>query len=539
MVFSLIVYRKKIQETENKGYRNKDMADKEEKNVEFKAAKNEEGKKGAPVAAAVKKPHSKKNIAWWAGVIILILISITFVLPATGISSIFAQDSIVFGTYNGEKIEYKYGNYFYNQYANLANTYGADAANAYNIWYQAFYQTVLHTALSQMAEEAGVTATEKAINDYILLSGIYNGEDGNFSAETYEGTSSAIREQVYAAASADVPSQQVITDITSVVASDAEKDFVGTIAANGRSFTYVAFDSSSYPDADAIAYVNSNPQPFTSVNLSIISASDAATAQSALDSVISGEKTFEDAARESSTDNYRSAGGVMDDMMFFELEDILIGGEEAVNTIFNTAVGSYTEPLQSTYGYSVFRVDSAPAMADTSDVIVLARVKSEIAASQGELIRSYAETASADFYANLSDDFSAQVAAAGLVEQSVSSTPANPEASNIIGSFTYSDSYGLLATAATDDAYLTSLYTAEEGTVLAPQQAGNAYIITRVGEETTSDNLRTSIVSFYDYLNSQMLAPTDLQNSILTNDGFEDNFFTTLLSEVFASGSTS
>lgn len=511
------------------------MADKDDKNVDFKVTKGAEDKK--PAAAAVKKEnhHSKKSIAWWAGVIVLILISITFVLPATGISSIFARDSIEFGSYNGERIEYKYGNYFYNQYVNLASAYGSDANNAYNIWYQAYYNTVLHTALTQMAEKAGITAVEKAVNDYILQSGVYNGEDGAFSQSTYESTSSAIREQVYNAAKEDVPSQQVVTDISTVVSSDAEKEFVATIAATGRTFTYAAFDSASYPDSDAVAYVNSNPQPFTSVNLSILSAADAATAQASLDSVLAGEKTFEQAVADTSTDNYRSASGNMDDVMFFELENIVFGGEEAVNTVFSTAVGSYTAPIQTTYGYSVFRVDSAPAIADTTDIVVLARVKSEIAATQPELIRTYAESAAADFYANLTDDFSASVTAAGLIEQSVSSTPANPDASNIIGSFTYSDAYGLLATAAADDAYLTALYTSAEGTVLAPQQAGNAYIVTRVGAESTSENLRSSTETFYDYLTASLIAPTDLQNSILTNDGFVDNFFTTLLTDVFGS----
>lgn len=510
------------------------MADNEDKNVDFKVTKSAEGKK--PAAAAVKKEHhSKKSFAWWAGVIILILISITFVLPATGISSIFARDSIEFGSYNGEKIEYRYGNYFYNQYVNLASYYGSDASNAYNIWYQAYYQTVLHTALTQMAEKAGIVAVEKAVNDYILNSGVYNGEDGTFSQSTYESTSSAVREQVYNAAKEDVPSQQVVTDISTVVSSDAEKEFVATLAATGRSFTYAAFDSASYPDSDAAAYVNSNPQPFTSVNLSILSAADAATVQAALDAVTAGEKTFEQAVADTSTDNYRSASGNMDDMMFFELEDIVFGGEEAVNTIFSTAVGSYTAPIQTNYGYSVFRVDSAPAIADTSDLVVLARVKSEIAASQPELIRAYAETAAADFYANLGDDFTAAVNAAGLIEQSVASTPANPDGSNIMGSFTYSDAYGLLATAAADEAYLTSLYNSAEGTVLAPQQAGNAYIVTKVGAESVSENLRSSTVSFYDYLTASLIAPTDLQNSILTSDGFTDNFFTTLLTEVFGS----
>ena len=124
------------------------MAD-TEKNVDFK--------KGAKAPEAkVEAKKSKKSLAWWAGVVILILISITFVLPATGIGALFAEDSIVFGKYNGEKIEYKPGNYFGSQVNSLASQYDSlDMSNMYSIWYQAYQSTVLQTALNQEAAKAG------------------------------------------------------------------------------------------------------------------------------------------------------------------------------------------------------------------------------------------------------------------------------------------------------------------------------------------------------------------------------------------------
>ena len=61
------------------------MADTENRNIDFKDASKESVK--ADKSHNEKKPHKKKSFAWWAGVIVLILISITFILPATGISS--------------------------------------------------------------------------------------------------------------------------------------------------------------------------------------------------------------------------------------------------------------------------------------------------------------------------------------------------------------------------------------------------------------------------------------------------------------------
>ena len=58
------------------------MADTENKNIDFKDASKEAAKADKP--RNEKKTHKKKSFAWWAGVIVLILISITFILPATG-----------------------------------------------------------------------------------------------------------------------------------------------------------------------------------------------------------------------------------------------------------------------------------------------------------------------------------------------------------------------------------------------------------------------------------------------------------------------
>ena len=123
------------------------MADTEEKNLDFK-----KGGKHTEEKVAAKK--SKKSFAWWAGVVVLILISITFVLPATGIGALFAEDSIVFGKYNGEKIEYKPGNYFGNQVNSLASQYDSlDMSSLYSVWYQAYQSTVLQTALKSFTGE--------------------------------------------------------------------------------------------------------------------------------------------------------------------------------------------------------------------------------------------------------------------------------------------------------------------------------------------------------------------------------------------------
>ncbi|MGN0907184.1 MAG: SurA N-terminal domain-containing protein, partial [Bullifex sp.] len=421
------------------------MAD-TEKNVDFK--------KGAKTAEAkVEAKKSKKSLAWWAGVVILILISITFVLPATGIGALFAEDSIVFGKYNGEKIEYKPGNYFGSQVNSLASQYDSlDMSSMYSIWYQAYQSTVLQTALNQEAAKAGIKASDYAVNQYILDAGFYNNEEGVFDKTVYDSRTQAERETVFRNVKDAIPGMTVANDYTTILSSDAEKDYVATVSATGRTFEYIAFGPETYPDEEAAAYLLSNPQPFTKVSLSIATKATEEEAKVLMDEIAAGTKTFEEAALNDSTDTFASQSGKVGDIYFYNLKST-VGSEDTANQIFSTAAGSLAGPYMTAYGYSVFRVDEAPSMADASDSGVLSVVKSYIASNSPDLVTPYAEAAANEFYNN--PDF----IYTDLMVNEVSSTPANPNSSSFMGSFLYSDAAGLLSTAAADSAYLKALYT--------------------------------------------------------------------------------
>ncbi|MBR1937540.1 MAG: SurA N-terminal domain-containing protein, partial [Spirochaetales bacterium] len=247
------------------------MAEKDEKNLEFKNV----SKAGANSAAVAKKKNaSKKSLAWWLGVAILILISITFVLPAAGIGSIFNDESsIVFGKYNGKNIEFKYGNFFYNTYYNTVSRLGsnADFNSIFQAWQNAFTQTVVHEALTQEADKAGIVATDAAINKAILDSGVYNNAEGNFDEEAYRAASQTTKNNIYNSVKTQVPAQTVLNDMSSVGYSDAEKAFLRSMVSTGRSFKYVAFDYSILSDDVVDKYVSENASDFTTVDLQIIS----------------------------------------------------------------------------------------------------------------------------------------------------------------------------------------------------------------------------------------------------------------------------
>lgn len=145
------------------------------------------------------------------------------------------------------------------------------------------------------------------------------------------------------------------------------------------------------------------------------------------------------------------------------------------------------------------------------------------------MVSEWAAQAAQDFYTAAQEDFDAALGQYGYGVQSVSFTPAGNGASALLAGFQSTDAYGLLYSAASaDEAYNRSLFTSADYSVLAPQAAGDAYIVTRTGAMGEDSSQAGFVSTFYDYLSSS-LAQSDLQNAILTSDLFEDDFYTVLI----------
>ncbi|MGN0906465.1 MAG: hypothetical protein ACI4NM_04895, partial [Bullifex sp.] len=71
--------------------------------------------------------------------------------------------------------------------------------------------------------------------------------------------------------------------------------------------------------------------------------------------------------------------------------------------------------------------------------------------------------------------------------------------------------------------------------VLAPQKAGSSYIVTKIGDESVSSSVLSSLPVFYDYI-AAMASQQDLQNAVFSSTLFEDDFITTLFSKVLNLG---
>lgn len=489
---------------------------------------------GAALPGKERKKDRKhgKSIGWIIGVVVLILISVTFILPTT-IFSVGNTQKIVFGSYNGEDIalELSYDNYFYNQLYALSQTSPMNAQNMMQFYYQAFYQTVYYTALSQMAKEAGITVSDSMLASAVVDS--FRTSDGSIDMEAYNSAAQVDKDAMMNQVKGMIPAQLVYSDIVSVKTANAEYDFVSSLNSAPRTFQYITVDYDSYPDADAAAYAEADPAPFMTKELSMITVATEAEADEILASIRSGEKQFADAAAESSIDAYSSENGAMGSVVYHSLEDMLMNAEDAA-TVFAIASGEVSEPIQGYAGWMLFLSQGDAAAADPTDPDTLSDIKRYISLEDAETMDAWVKAEADEVYAAASADFDAAAAEYGLAVTEVGASSYNPASASFINDIAGNDPEGLLYNAAASNAdFQKSIFTAAEGAVIGPQAAGSSYIIVRPGATDASDsNGWNSYLDLMYSASSETLAAQDLQTGILMSDSFTDNFITTFLSDV-------
>lgn len=517
------------------------------KTVEFKAPVQTDkapdtGKqvKGGKTVA-MPKPKKKLSVGWWFGIIVLVLISISFVLAPT-IEAVMGRkqgSGLVFGTYGKEKIEYAYGNYFYDQYQNYANQYKTSSTTdatqvVYQIWKSAYDSTVMFTALNQLAKQAGIIASNAVVNRRIIDGGYYN-VDGKFDLATYNKASTEQKAKVENEVRRSLPPTIVATDIGSVLSSNAEQDYVAAMADKARTFQYASFDATLYPDADASTYAVKNPQLFYTIDLSVISTNSKESAQAILDSINNGTKTFEEAALAESKDSFAAKNGKAGKMYFFQITSNFKNADEA-QQIFSAQVGKPFGPVEGNNSWTIYRVDSAPVAPDFASQSVLSVVKLYLALYDSQVMTDYLKGQANTFVSDAkATDFATAANKAGVTLTDVTATPLNIGGSSYLGSFSNSDPNGMLSYAQTDT--LKTMYTTPAGTILDPFPANSSEIVVKVGDESTS-GLGSYLKTFYSYLsgsNNQQ----DMAQAIMHDEQFKDNFLSVFLSQILGQSTSS
>jgi parvulin-like peptidyl-prolyl isomerase len=481
------------------------------------------------------KPKRKVTIGWVFGMIILILIAVSFVM-APAIEALVGggrSNEIVFGQYGKDNVKYTSNNYFYDQVQNYASQYKTTDGNStqtlYQIWKSAYDSTVVFTAVNQMAKKLNIIAADDVVNRAIINSGSYN-KDGKFNVETFNNASAETKASIDRSIRRAIPYQIVVSDIGSVLSSEAESDYVSAMAGDNRTFKYVALDASLYPDQKASEYALMNKQLFYSMDLSVISVETEEEAKALASSITSGEKTFETAAKESSKDTYAAAEGKVGNVFYYGLVSNFKDAEQATE-LLTAKSGDVIGPMESNSGWAIYRLDSDPVEADYTDEATLSGVKAYLAYNDDAIITDYLSNLADQFATDAANGFEEAAEKASLEVTEVGATPLNVSSSQFLNSFANTDSKGLLASVSSDEATEKLLFTEPVGSVINPIKNGSSYLVVKVESETQDEGMSSYIKMFYTYyMGSQ--STQDLAEAIFASDNFKDNFLTTFLNVI-------
>ena len=444
--------------------------------------------------------------------------------------------SLKFGSYDGTPIEFAYGNYFYNQYQNYAQqSRDSTQTGAYQVWLNAYQGTFFHIAIEKMAKQAGLRVTDKAVNKAIIESGLYH-KDGVFDPATYEQASNESKKRIHNQISDNLPTQMIFNDLSTLLTSPQELEFIDLLGEKARSFEYVVFDASLYPDDLTRHYASANASLFTLIDVSSITVSDQEAGEALRQEIASGNISFEDAARENSLDSFANEGGRSGTWYLWELQDTFSESDE-VNLLYSTKQGELSPLFASYLGYTFYRVEKDPFMADLNDDEVLKDVKTYIGRG-GEMITPYLAEQAAQFVAAIEGggDFNREAQKRNLEVYTVEPTPPNTGQSSFFIGFSNTDSGGYLSAVGDDVMAVERLYRAELNTVTQPIESRGAYVVARAtAEGGLAEEMRDYVMFLYPYIIQEGIQQ-DLLQSIFTNDKYEDNFLQTFIANIMVPG---
>jgi len=495
-------------------------------------------KKGPENAA--ERRMKRNPIFWVFSVVILVLIVVAFVAgPAlTGLGQ--PQDSIRFGTYDGEPIEFKPNNYFHQQYQNIAQQWDQEITSEqdvqwqmFQIWYNAFQNTVIYMDLKQRAERAGLSVTDERVQNYLLTSGPYINEQGEFDRRRYNETPATQRQQIMNQVRDQLLVQQVSSDLFGAKVPSGEAEFVFSLGRTEKAFDYVAFSLEDYPLDRTADYAADNQDRFRIIDVSSISLiEDRSQAESVRRRIADGEITFEEAARTYSQDIFAEDGGTAGRYYYFELLEEFEDREQ-LDALFSLQESEISEVVETDYGFAIYRVNTPAQLADLEDEDTLQEIRQYMARTARGAIEDYFTDHARSFTADAeAQGFTEAAQEAGLTVYSTDSFPLNYGGSMFLGRISQADDGGILEGISNNEYALQSLFSVDQGEITQPITVGNNIAVAVCREVVTISEADLSRLSMiYPYYIGE-IQQEEFTRSVLTSDKLEENFMNVFVGQI-------
>jgi hypothetical protein len=463
--------------------------------------------------------------------IVLIIVIVAFVLVPAIVPSAGGYDiDLTFGYYDKVPISYVPGNFFA-QYYDMVARYRQNTMNSenysyanYQIWREAFEGAAIHTAMLHEIKKSGYTAPAEIVDRNVARLPQFQ-ENGRFSQTLYRQMDDNQRLSLWRQIQEETAKEHFRSDVTGLLVPGAEAEFIGKMASAQRSFDMTVFSVDDYPESEYEAYIQEHPDLFRSVHLSIITInSNEKEAQKILDSIKSGETTFEDAARTYSKDGYAERGGDMGIRMAHEL-NMDIPEEAEREKVIALARGEYSDIIKTDSSWFFFQSNEAVQEADASDEAVLEKVRSYVRNYERGRMEDWA-IAQADSFIEVVNElgFEEALSERGLEKRSFGPIPLNY---GDIDLFTTIESQSIpeLSSAANDENFWKVAFSTPVQSPSRPVVQGSKVLVLFPNEETEAEESAIeSIVSVYNSYWLSYASQSSLQQHFMNSPKMEDKF---------------
>jgi peptidyl-prolyl cis-trans isomerase D len=523
-----------------------------------RAARRYKDRNQKSTAEVLEQRHKSNPWLYGGSVVILIIIVVTFVGSPAVRNAQGASGGLVFGSYAGKEISYMPGNYFARQrelIGEQAQASGEATDNAsvyYQIWRQAFQETVRHFAITMRGETARLYVSQDAVDGAVIRYGPYM-ENGAFSETRYRRASEADKFATRQLFREQLVQQQFLQDtISGVLSSKPEGEKLAAMASPERSFDLITMAFTAYPDDKVVEYGKANAAKFARMKVSrILVKSGKKEADAIKTRLASDPLRFEEIAKTSSKDSYAAGGGAMGWQYRYDL-DLDFDKTDVVDKILALKQGEIGDPIEGKFGWLIYRCDEPTISIDMGLQEDRTTVRNYLERYEAGTVQDYTLQQAKAFVSKAREKGFAKAAAEDkLTVETTDYFPMNyqdvfvmkpvqvaPKTTTVSATTSASPASTALADALYSLDFFKAAFTVKKGEVTEPVVLGQAVVVLVLKDEREAPATEVQTMpDYYAYFEQQAVA-TDLETELVDSGKLVDTFDATYLRSVAPQTST-
>jgi len=353
----------------------------------------ERKKAGDKTQAEIRR--ERHPVFYWITFLVLILVVVAFIGSGImgGVSR--QREKYVFGKYGTEEIEITQGrytalNYFTSQLNLLDEQAGDNREQTPYLYREAFNNALSHYAILDIAKKSGYQVSKKRLDEGVTSHRAFQ-TNGHFDEKKYNNISDMEKSLLKKFIGELLIHNQLIEDVFfSQLVSSREVDFYKEMKGTERKFSYISYMYSDFPEEKVLAYGNENAQLFKKMRVSkiLLTGSTAKEAENIRSQIENKMKSFEEMAKEKSSDYYAEKGGDMGSQYYYQIKGF-IGNEDDVKHVFSLKKDELSKVIQIGENFEIYRCNSEVSEPDFSDSALLETVREYMMKYQKDVIEEY------------------------------------------------------------------------------------------------------------------------------------------------------